>query len=281
MKILVAMDFSEESMYGLDSAYSLCAEKKGEIIIAHVIEDLITPSFSVMGIASKGSREQDIYMKLLIDKVKERLEALVVDERYREVKMSYHMKVGKVFDKIRDIISQDAPDFLIMGSRGDSGLHEVFIGSNAEKMSRFSPCPLMIVKRPTDLTKVKNVVYPTDFKAEQKNIIGDIKYIQSLFGAHLHLVKVFDPVLVTDADVMQKMVNFVEEHGVTNCTPNVWHHHDESEGVLEFAGSIDADMITMGTHGRRGVAALVGGNISQHLINHTNIPICTINMRLN
>ena len=278
MKILVALDFSKESLHGLESACTLCSEKKGEVVVVHVVEGIPAPSLNVAGELAKGSRERDIYVKLLVDRTKEQLGALIVDEKYRAVRMSYRLEIGKVFDKLHELIEREAPDLLVMGSKGAEGLGEFFVGSNAEKMSKFAPCPLIVVKSFADFTKMKNIVYPTDFRDEQKNIVEHIKYIQGLLGAHLHLVKVFEPVLVTDEDVMQRVVDFIRKYELTESTPAVWHHHDEEEGILEFASSIEADMVLMGTHGRRGIASLLGGNISQHLINHAKIPVCTVRL---
>jgi nucleotide-binding universal stress UspA family protein len=46
-----------------------------------------------------------------------------------------------------------------------------------------------------------------------------------------------------------------------------WH------GILEVAKSRKADMIVMGSHGRRGLSAMVIGSETQKVVNHSHIPV--------
>ena len=43
------------------------------------------------------------------------------------------MKYGNPYQKISGTIAEEEADYIIMGSKGASGLREVFIGSNAER----------------------------------------------------------------------------------------------------------------------------------------------------
>ena len=47
------------------------------------------------------------------------------------------------------------------------------------------------------------------------------------------------------------------------------------KGILQFANDAEADIIGMGTHGRKGVSHFFNGSISEDLVNHTNMPIVT------
>lgn len=49
----------------------------------------------------------------------------------------------------------------------------------------------------------------------------------------------------------------------------------EESGVISFTRVIAADMIAVGTHGRRGLAHLLSGSLSEDLVNHTRLPIWT------
>jgi nucleotide-binding universal stress UspA family protein len=47
------------------------------------------------------------------------------------------------------------------------------------------------------------------------------------------------------------------------------------KGIINFADSVDADLIGMCTHGRTGLAHFFNGSISEDIVNHTVKPIIT------
>ena len=46
-------------------------------------------------------------------------------------------------------------------------------------------------------------------------------------------------------------------------------------GILNFADHINADLIGVCTHGRKGIAHFFNGSISEDLVNHSMRPIVT------
>ncbi|CAD5292813.1 MULTISPECIES: universal stress protein [unclassified Imperialibacter] len=273
-KILVPTDFSKEATFALESAYPLAQKKGAEIVLVNVIEDPHDYSFNTMGIAGY-SPEENIYIVQLIRKTEERLKALVADPAYAGVSMSFEVKIGKTFDKIFEVIERLNPDLVVMGSSGSSGLDEVFVGSNAEKLSRFSSVPVITVKARRDLVNIKNIVYASDLREEQGIIMNDLKALQKLYGAKLHILKVFEPVWVNDQEVKERIQKFADYYKLENYTVNTFHDPDEAEGILLFAGQNNADLIAMATHPRKGLGVLLGGMISKNVINHTQIPVWT------
>jgi nucleotide-binding universal stress UspA family protein len=273
-KILIPTDFSKEATFALESAYPLAQKKGAEIVLVNVIEDPHDYSFNTMGIAGY-SPEENIYIVQLIRKTEERLKALVADPAYAGVSMSFEVKIGKTFDKIFEIIEHQRPDLVVMGSSGSSGLDEVFVGSNAEKLSRFSSVPVITVKAKRDLVNIRNIVYASDLREEQGVIMDDLKALQKLYGAKLHILKVFEPVWVNDHEVKERIQKFADYFKLENYTVNTIHDPDEAEGILLFAGQNNADLIAMATHPRKGLGMLLGGMISKNVINHTQIPVWT------
>ncbi len=50
---------------------------------------------------------------------------------------------------------------------------------------------------------------------------------------------------------------------------------DPGEQVLETARALDADLIVMGTHGRRGLSHLVLGSVAERVVRESPIPVLT------
>ena len=50
------------------------------------------------------------------------------------------------------------------------------------------------------------------------------------------------------------------------------------KGIINFAKSIDADLISVSTHGRKGLSHMLKGSLSEDIANHAQSPILTIKM---
>jgi nucleotide-binding universal stress UspA family protein len=50
---------------------------------------------------------------------------------------------------------------------------------------------------------------------------------------------------------------------------------DPAEQILDTARSIEADLIVMGTHGRRGLGRLVLGSVAERVVRESPIPVLT------
>lgn len=57
---------------------------------------------------------------------------------------------------------------------------------------------------------------------------------------------------------------------------SVVEDHTPWRGILESAGAIEADLIVMGSHGRRGIEKLVLGSVAQRVLQHAAIPVLVV-----
>jgi len=60
--------------------------------------------------------------------------------------------------------------------------------------------------------------------------------------------------------------------GVACDTVRVEHEHPY-QAIIETAGSHGCDLITMASHGRRGIAAMVLGSVTVKVLTHSTIPV--------
>jgi nucleotide-binding universal stress UspA family protein len=164
-----------------------------------------------------------------------------------------------------------------MGTRGASGLEEYLIGSNTEKIVRFSPVPVFAIRKAPDIKNITNIVFPTTLELKQWPLVDEIKKLQRFFGGRLHLLLINTPYnLQRSADENKKMEAFAAHYELENYTINIRNDFREPNGIMGFASEIKADLIVMGTHGRRGLAHLFAGSIAEDIVNHMDCPIWTL-----
>ena len=273
-RILVPTDFSEEANNALTSALSLANVTKSEILLLHVIEDPHVEAFRTIG-ESHYDPMDNVYVLKLIERTKSKLEDIVNESRFADIEISYKIDIGNSYTSIIEHIAKHESSLIVMGTKGVSGLEEILVGSVADKVVRQADCPVITVKQCKDLTKIKNIVYATDLKPEQEQIIDHLKRIQSFFDAKLHIIKVYDSIWMSEKEVKSRIEEFAEYMKLENYTSHVVKDADESEAIMDYAAEKDADMIAMGAHDRVGLLYLIAGQVSKHVINHAHRPIWT------
>lgn len=192
------------------------------------------------------------------------------------INSSAQMIFGNPFVGIQDTITKQNVDLVVMGSKGATGLSEILIGSNAERVIRHSKCPVITVKEESDLSKIKGVVLVTNGRVEQDKIVPIIKKFQSLFNLNLHLLRVCTPHnFLSEKEARSQLKDFTERNQLENFTIGTIKAEFADEGIIDFAVKNRIQMIAMGTHGRSGLAHFFGGSIAEEVANHSHIPILT------
>ena len=166
-----------------------------------------------------------------------------------------------------------------MGSKGTSGLEEMLVGSNTEKVVRNSEIPVLVIKREVHDFKIENIVFASNFKYKNRVTFQKILDFTSLFNSKFHLLKIntihnFE----TTKDSSDAIRNFINEFDLGEYTLNIYNDTSVEAGILNFSKAIDADIILLNTHGRRGLSHLFNGSIGEDLANHAKLPVLTFKL---
>ncbi|MCH2193005.1 universal stress protein [Kordia sp.] len=269
-KILLPTDFSDQAEYALKVAAFLAKQNDATIYLMHMLE---LPSHFLSGDTNLDIPEQLLFMKI----AHERFEKTIAQDFMKGVNVEITVETHKAFDGITQAIRQHEIDLVVMGSSGASGLKEMFIGSNTEKVVRTADAPVLVIKNQIDNFNVSNFVFASDFSEDQKLVFEQAIDFANNFNAKLHLLFVNTPNRFVTTDAAQKKMNaFIEEFNeLGDHELHIYNDSKIERGILNFSRSIDADLIGMSTHGRQGLAHFFNGSISEDLVNHSLRPVIT------
>jgi nucleotide-binding universal stress UspA family protein len=269
-RILVPTDFSKHSVYALKLAAQIAKRNDGEIFLLHMLE-LPSAGNDVL------SRAHDIPELMFFKNAAiTKLDELMNSSYLEGVKISKIIQFEMAFEGIVKNGETHNIDLIVMGSHGASGFQEMFIGSNTEKVVRNSNIPVLIIKREEDNFNANKFVFASDFSEEIKKPFEKVIEFANNFNSHLHLVNVNTPNNFKSTKVAQKqMSEFVAEFKIDNYSTHIYNDVNVEKGILHFAKSIDADIIGMSTHGRKGISHFFNGSISEDLVNHAKRPVIT------
>ena len=272
MKIVVPIDFSMQSKHAMHFAAEFSQLIGAEIVLMHVLDFPIS-QFSITGEANRKAME-NFYTGEFIKGVHDRLEEWKGYLAKDGAVVKSIMKYGNPFRKISATLSDEEADFIIMGSKGASGLKEFFVGSNAARMIRYAKCPVVIVKGETHVKDFKNLIFATDASVEQDSIAMQAKKIQDSLGLNMHIVKIKTPYnWLEDSQVKKQLDLFAERNRFEDFTLNMSSADFVDEGAIKFAEENGSGMIMIGTHGRTGLGHLIAGSTAESLVNESEIPV--------
>jgi nucleotide-binding universal stress UspA family protein len=274
-KILVPCDFSEQAINAVRFALDLADQTTREVHLLHVIElPIIHDSMLMPTLSFEAAMLGD-----LNDQAAERFEKLK-KELASKVPVITKVSFGSTSLMILDYIDESGIDMVVMGTKGVNGLRELLIGSNAEKIVRTSPCPVITVRKECQLHAMKNIVFPNSLEDHQEELVKRIKVLQEFFKATLHLVWINTPGnFISDKVTYPRLEDFANGFGLKDYTINVYNDITEESGVISFAHKVKADMIVMGTHGRRGLNHIMSGSVAEDVVNHIDCPIWTYTIK--
>ena len=161
-----------------------------------------------------------------------------------------------------------------MGSSGADGLKEFFVGSNSEEIVRMASCPVLIVKGDKTGFSPQKVVFTVDFTHEA--FIKKATSKLPIKGAELHFLHVdTDLKAINYAETKQKMQEMTEKLHLKNCKFEIQEAATVEEGIIDYSDKINADLIVMYTHGRKGISHFFRGSIAEDVVNHATVPVFT------
>ena len=213
---------------------------------------------------------------LFINKANDLLQKITEQPYLEGVKISTSVQFEKAFSGIMSFSKINKIDLIIMGSHGTSGIEELLIGSNAEKVVRLSEIPVLILKKDINEARFDNFVFASDFSEEVKKPFQKMIEFAQIFTAKISLVMIATPNSFKNTiDSEKKMKQFVKNFDIQNYSLHIFNDTNIENGIINFSKKINADLIGLCTHGRTGLAHFFNGSIGEDLVNHATKPVIT------
>lgn len=274
--ILIPTDFSEHANNAAEYGIYLAKKANAEIHFLHIMN---TP---VEWIRLSTKQEKN-YPETLhaIGHAKLELNRLEKKARRANLKVKQYLVYDKTSDEIIAHLKHYKHDFIVMGSHGIKGWREFFLGSNAQKVVRYAPVPVLIVKDKPRKLDLKKIIFASNFSKDADAVFVSIMNFAKVTGAHLHLLYVNVPNYFEETEESRlRMNSFMKICPKGSCTIQIWNALNEERGILNFRKEINADMVSLATHGKVGVMRILSHSVAEVLANHAEVPVLTVNVNM-
>lgn len=273
-KILVPVDFSATSKLALSQASFVARLFKADVFLLHVID--------VNNIPAK------LYYPAIEQPDKTDL-AVIAENKLAQlaaaVRTEYGIKVKTMFNfgipakEIVRVASADQIDLVVMGTHGLSGLDELFMGSNSQKVTTMCPCPVITVRRRVAKKGFNNLVLPIDDSTHSREKVNFALLLAKKFGSKIHILGLHNSGTVTDNRKFQLKIDsvqkLVQKAGLPfACTIQDGDHPAES--AMHYAKKVKADLLVTLTGHESRYTGIIPVISARHIVNHSTIPVLSI-----
>jgi len=259
--IVVPWDFSHVAEHALAHAVKIGRMVGNDICLLHIVEPGINP---------KALTEKSANLK-----------KLAADNSVKyNIPVSWHISKGSIFTSIADYVNEKEANLVVMGTHGMKGMQKL-TGSWALKVIVKSKIPFIVVQDPpVDQERYHNIVFPVDFRGENKEKIKMAIFMGKYFESKIHMLVSVS----TDKNILKKTktnLNFAIKYLIQNNIEYEIHDMPKgniSEQTIDFAQKNNADLILIVTTKNITFADyMLGASEQQIIANSSRIPVCCVN----
>lgn len=181
-KILVPVDFSDTSLNALHYSIELFGPMNLDLTILHTYQPS-TRAFHMISLDKVLGDDASVEMDALVEKIQSDHPQMVI--RTKIIK-------SDPVTTISSLGRQGDYDFIVMGTKGASGLKEVFIGSVAGGVIARTNLPVLVVPSNFRFKPTKNISFAVSDLGFSAVIVKPLRDLLELSGAKLNLLHVTD-----------------------------------------------------------------------------------------
>jgi nucleotide-binding universal stress UspA family protein len=274
--ILVPIGFTNQSLVALRQAVIVAKHTNSELFLLSVVE---MPT-ALQKIFSDYEEKQ----KQFKDKLRENLVEL--SNKYCEGVSNVKCLVssGKIYEEITDVAESVGASLIVMGTDGTpKDIKKKFIGSNANKVVRSAPCPVITIKGKSISDSCDLIALPLDLNKETREKVTNAIQFARLFNSE---IRAFSVSYTNDDEATKNKLNrtlsqvseFITSKGV-KCSTEIVEISSSasfSGSIVKYTEDIYADLIMIMTKGEENLDLNFLGSNARKLINKSDIPVMSI-----
>ncbi len=292
-RVLVPIDGSEAAETAITLAIRLARQHSAEIILCSAVDYVALAAETSIGFGADLAG----MFQALDDGAKEIIGAAVKRLKNEGFDASGYKLDGRAANTIVSFAIEKNADAIVMGTRGLGGLPHLVLGSTAEGVLRMATVPVFVVRADSDVTAFET---PTLVVAIDDSEPGDAAAafaieLASAASARLIFETVIDSESLYEyAARYGTYVSTIHDEweseakrlvgdaayraavaGVANVEKNVVFG-EPADDIVDKANAVHADLIAIGTHGRRGLRRLALGSVAEKVVRKSNVPVVVV-----
>jgi len=204
--ILVPTDYSAAAGHALDHAEQIARQTGARLVLLHVFDDADYIVSTALGLAHKQP-EVEAYRAEMHRQAESSLRSVAAGVAQRGLAVDAVISEGPSACRITQAAGEYRADLVVLAARGRTGWRARSVGTVAEQVVRYSPCPVLVVlphrpEMPADELatglrapplNVRHLLVATDFSDDARQAVQLARDIALEAGAELTLLHAMLP----------------------------------------------------------------------------------------
>jgi nucleotide-binding universal stress UspA family protein len=267
MKILVPTDFSKNADKAIDYATVIAKSTGGILKLLHVYTPPVTRNNVAYPLIFEETASN-------VKKAREQLEKCCAElSKDQGIQCEGQVSIGVTVDEIVKEAAASKADFIVVGSKGVSGLNKLF-GSNTASVIEKAPCPVFSVPVNAMVTPPKKIVFATNYQDGDMRALKKLTQLTSLFNAELTILHVSKGELKSERDLVEQ---YSKEAAKNSGSPPPYYyvlpHENTQDGINLFMESSEADLIALSTRRRNFFKRIFDPSLTKKLAFQSRMPL--------
>ena len=256
-KILVPYDYSELSEYAVKHAVILAKIIEGEIVLLHIIKELTDEA---------GDTKK---LKEVADGIKNKY----------GVNVEIKIRPGIVHKAIK-VFAETIDAFIVIMKTEPPHGSEKFLRSRSIRVMMGSRIPFIVVQAPPKRLSFRRVIFPIDFRKENKEKLVWISALSKYYTSKIFLYKPAsnDYKVKTNLEFSKRFLEGKNiDYDIVACKKG----DSLTESSINYANEVDAHLIIIVL--RKNISRfgnLLGLNEQKYISNKYKIPVMVVNPRI-
>ncbi|MCW3787999.1 universal stress protein [Plebeiibacterium sediminum] len=239
-KILVPIDFSENSLNALEFGIQIANKLNAELKILHVKTKKIAYRYS--------KTESEL---ILSDNVAEWLHEIVEKNKEKYTvpggRFDYKVREGNIIKEVTNQAKYDDTTLIVIGTHGASGFEDKWIGSNAYRLVHSATVPVLTIRPERKWRSINNIVLPISINRSSRQKVPAVVGLAKLFNAKIYVVGIKEPgyslLRSRVSGFVKQTVRFINKNTELRVESIVLSGKSKAELLLEYIDKVDADVI--------------------------------------
>ncbi len=288
--VLFATDFADESRAALGWAASEATRRESSLVMMHCVEvghGRDNWSYFVQ----RSGYGADQFRTEAFGRLTELYEQHTPDE-LKPTHVEYVAELGRPADRILGAADDQEASLIVLAGTTTHALERLILGSVSEEVVRSASRPVMVVPPEVDSGPIETILAPVDFSACSRASLREAAEWAERHGATLVVLHAFrrrarvPPFEMTD-DVAppdeqrrrarERLDEMVDELDSDALDVEIdFQEGDPAEIVRHRGEEHQADLVVMGTHGRRGLERFFVGSTAMKVLRAARRPVVTV-----
>lgn len=274
-KILFPTDFSEAAEKAFLYALELTQKLNAELTLLHVYE---LPELG----RTLQNTTREVYELMEMESLEtfkksvEKLRAFAEKKGYSDVDFKHVMTEGEAVYSITGIAKEEKVDFIVMGTKGATGLKEVFLGSVASGVIDNAHCNVISVPEKTDYKeKLDRIAYLTNYTEKEIESFNTVAKFAKHFGARIDCIHFDEEEEKLSTQQMDEWKTKLDPQGLEVKFNNISGNNFE-EALADFYKAEGIDIVAIQPRKRNFFVKIFSKGVSKKLAHHIEIPLFTL-----